>query len=147
LRNGSKCSHTTCMLRFFTVSRLALNPNLILEIGSIVHSEMALFVLLGVLSPRRRLYPPACKPYGLEAEPEAAGFRLRRTDVRLTANPCAALIRTKIAHFCIGHPLCSFLIHGWTLTKVYWPFLYHQNRRPLIKKYIPTPIISIEPIL
>jgi hypothetical protein len=22
-------------------------------------------------SPRRRLYPPACKPYGLEAEPEA----------------------------------------------------------------------------
>ncbi len=33
---------------------------------------MALFALLGVLSPRRRLY-----------EPEAAGFRLRRTDVRL----------------------------------------------------------------
>jgi len=33
LRNGSKCSHTTCMLRFFTVSRLALNPNLIFEIG------------------------------------------------------------------------------------------------------------------
>ena len=62
---------------------------------------MALFALLGVLSPRRRLY-----------EPEAAGFRLRRTGVRLTANPClsrhspflratadAALIRTKIAHF------------------------------------------------
>jgi hypothetical protein len=49
---------------------------------------MALFVLLGVLSPRRRLYGP-----------EAAGFRLRRTDVRLTENPCAALIRTKIAHF------------------------------------------------
>ena len=24
-----------------------------------------------VSSPRRRLYPPACKPYGLEAEPEA----------------------------------------------------------------------------
>jgi len=34
LRNGSKCSHTTCMLRFFTVSRLALNTNLIFEIGS-----------------------------------------------------------------------------------------------------------------
>jgi hypothetical protein len=35
LRNGSKCSHTTsCMLRFFTVSRLALNNNLIFEIGS-----------------------------------------------------------------------------------------------------------------
>jgi hypothetical protein len=34
LRSGSKCSHTTCMLRFFTVSRLALNPNLIFEIGS-----------------------------------------------------------------------------------------------------------------
>ncbi|MFC1869260.1 hypothetical protein ACFL0H_14170 [Thermodesulfobacteriota bacterium] len=24
-------------------------------------------------SPRRRLYPPAWKPYGLEAEPEAIG--------------------------------------------------------------------------
>ena len=34
LRNGSKCSHTTCMLCFFIVSRLALNPNLIFEIGS-----------------------------------------------------------------------------------------------------------------
>ena len=34
LRNGSKCSHTTCMLRFFTVSRLAMNTNLIFEIGS-----------------------------------------------------------------------------------------------------------------
>ncbi len=34
LRNGSKCSHTTCMLRFITVSRLALNTNLIFEIGS-----------------------------------------------------------------------------------------------------------------
>ena len=26
------------------------------------------------ISPRRRLYPPACKPYGLEAEPEAGGL-------------------------------------------------------------------------
>ncbi len=34
LRNGSKCSHTTCMLRFFTVSRLTLNLNLMFEIGS-----------------------------------------------------------------------------------------------------------------
>jgi len=34
LQNGSKCSHTTCMLRFFTVSRLALKTNLIFEIGS-----------------------------------------------------------------------------------------------------------------
>ena len=34
LRNGSKCSHTTCMFRFFTVSCLPLNPNLIFEIGS-----------------------------------------------------------------------------------------------------------------
>jgi hypothetical protein len=24
-----------------------------------------------IFSPSRRLYPPACKPYGLEAEPEA----------------------------------------------------------------------------
>ncbi len=37
LRNCSKCSHTTCMLRFFTVSRLALNANLIFEIGSRYH--------------------------------------------------------------------------------------------------------------
>ena len=49
---------------------------------------MAIFILLGVLSPRRRLY-----------EPEAMGFRLRSSDVRLTENPCAALIRIKIAHF------------------------------------------------
>jgi len=41
LRNGSKYSHTTCMLRFFTVSRLALNPNLILEIGPKVLFGMA----------------------------------------------------------------------------------------------------------
>ena len=34
LRSSSKCSHTTCMLRFFTVSRLALNTDLIFEIGS-----------------------------------------------------------------------------------------------------------------
>ena len=44
LRNDSKCSHTTsCMLRFFTVSRLALNPNLIFEMGSSFHPEMAPF--------------------------------------------------------------------------------------------------------
>ena len=29
-----KMLNTRCMLRFFTVSRLALNPNLIFEIGS-----------------------------------------------------------------------------------------------------------------
>jgi hypothetical protein len=34
LRIGSKCSHTTCMLRFFTASRLALNPNFISEMDS-----------------------------------------------------------------------------------------------------------------
>jgi hypothetical protein len=41
LRSGSKCSHTTCMLRFFTVSRLALNPNLIFEIGSKINPNLA----------------------------------------------------------------------------------------------------------
>ena len=35
LWNGSKCSHTTCMLRFFTDPRLALNSYLIFETGSI----------------------------------------------------------------------------------------------------------------
>ena len=34
LRNGTKCLHTKCMLRFFNVSCLALNTNLIFEIGS-----------------------------------------------------------------------------------------------------------------
>jgi hypothetical protein len=34
LLNGSKCSHMTCMLCFFTDPRLALTPNLIFEIGS-----------------------------------------------------------------------------------------------------------------
>jgi hypothetical protein len=38
---------------------------------------MVIFPMSGILSPRRRLYPPAWKPYGLEAEPEAADFRLR----------------------------------------------------------------------
>ena len=45
LRNDSKCSHTTCMLRFFTVSRLALNPNLIFEIGSRQCYEKILIIL------------------------------------------------------------------------------------------------------
>jgi len=43
LWNGSKCSHTTCMLRFFTATLLAMNSNLIFEIGSIVN------VFLGVI--------------------------------------------------------------------------------------------------
>ena len=34
LWNGSKCSHTTCMLRFFTDQRLTLNSNLTFETGS-----------------------------------------------------------------------------------------------------------------
>jgi hypothetical protein len=33
LQSGSKCSHTTCMLRFFATSRLAMNPNLNFEIN------------------------------------------------------------------------------------------------------------------
>ncbi len=47
-------------------------------------------------SPRRRLYPPACKPYGLEAEPEAHGrsrhagkdlaFNVRINTVRYAPN-------------------------------------------------------------
>ncbi len=38
------------MLRFFTVSRLALNTNLIFEIGSSFYPEMALFPMSCVLS-------------------------------------------------------------------------------------------------
>jgi hypothetical protein len=45
LRNGSKCSHTTCMLLFFTVSRLALNTNLIFEIGSSVFTKSRVYAL------------------------------------------------------------------------------------------------------
>ena len=51
LRNSSKCSHTTCMLRFFTVSCLALNPNLNFEIGS----NMSL--KFGEIPFRTELYP------------------------------------------------------------------------------------------
>ena len=40
LRNGSKCSHTSCMLCFFTISRLALNSNLIFEIGSNIKNSI-----------------------------------------------------------------------------------------------------------
>jgi hypothetical protein len=38
LWNGSKCSHPKCMLRFFNDPCLAMNPNLIFEIGSKVVS-------------------------------------------------------------------------------------------------------------
>jgi hypothetical protein len=34
LLSDKKCSHATCMLRFLTAGRLALNPNLIFKIGS-----------------------------------------------------------------------------------------------------------------
>ena len=47
LRNGSKCSHTTCMLRFFTVSCLALNANLIFEIGSYYKIIIKQILLIG----------------------------------------------------------------------------------------------------
>ncbi len=57
LRNGSKCSHTTCMLRFFTVSRLALNPNLIFEIGSNI------FILRLTLTSVLSLYKKICIEY------------------------------------------------------------------------------------
>ena len=43
LRNGSKCSHTTCMLRLFTVSRLALNTNFIFETGSNILRQKGAF--------------------------------------------------------------------------------------------------------
>ena len=36
--------------------------------------KMAIIILktnIPAFSPRRKLYPPACRPYGLEAEPEA----------------------------------------------------------------------------
>jgi len=39
--------------------------------SSAFFSAEAELCFLGFISPRRRLYPPACKPYGLEAEPEA----------------------------------------------------------------------------
>jgi hypothetical protein len=61
LRNGSKCTHTTCVLRFFTVSRLALNTNLIFEIGSInVSISLSLqdLILLTLKAKRRRRWNP-----------------------------------------------------------------------------------------
>jgi hypothetical protein len=79
---------------------------------------MALFVLIGVLSPRRRLHPPACKPYGLEAEPEAAGFRLRRTDVRLPVplcgdrKPLCGLDQNKNRSF-LNWTFIAFIVDSW----------------------------------
>jgi len=33
MQNNSKCSHTSCVLRFFAALRLAMNPDLYFEIG------------------------------------------------------------------------------------------------------------------
>ena len=49
LRNGSSAHILPCMLRFFTVPRLALNPNLIFEIGSSVNRN----ILRAILSKSR----------------------------------------------------------------------------------------------
>ena len=68
---------------------------------------MALFVLIGVLSPRRRLY-----------EPEAAGFRLRRTDVRLPVplygdrKPLCGLDQNKNCSFLNWTPIV-FILNSW----------------------------------
>jgi hypothetical protein len=84
---------------------------------------MAIFVLFSVLSPRRRLYPPACKPYGLEAKPEAAGFRLRRTDVRLPVplygdrKPLCGLDQNKNCSFLNCTPM-MFIFISWTVTHI-----------------------------
>ncbi len=43
LRNDSKCSHTPCMLRFFTVPRLALNPDLFLRQVLLVYKKPVVF--------------------------------------------------------------------------------------------------------
>ena len=59
---------------------------------------MALFVLLGAISPRRRI-----------CEPEAAGFRLRRTDVRLPVPLCGG---RKPLYGLDQNKNCSFL--NWT---------------------------------
>ncbi len=71
----------------------------------------------GVLSPRRRLYPPACKPYGLEAEPEAAGFRPRRTGVRLGRKPLCGLAHRKNISF-MNWKLLSAIMYLWMDTKL-----------------------------
>ena len=61
---------------------------------------MAIFVLLGVFSPRRKFY-----------EPEAAGFRLRRKDVRLPVPLCGD---RKPLYGLDQNKNCSFL--NWTPT-------------------------------
>jgi hypothetical protein len=74
---------------------------------------MVLFVLIGVLSPRRRLY-----------EPEAAGFRLRRTDVRLPAPLCGdrapyyGLDQNKNYSF-LNWALIVFILDSWMNTSAY----------------------------
>ena len=68
---------------------------------------MAIFVLLDVLSPRRRLY-----------EPEAAGFRLRHTDVcfpvpfRGDRNPLCGLDQNKNCSFLNWTPIV-FILNSW----------------------------------
>ncbi len=53
-----------------TLGKRSINPGCIIKIppGGIALHSMG---QASIPSPRRRLYPPACKPYGLEAEPEA----------------------------------------------------------------------------
>jgi hypothetical protein len=45
LQSGSKCSHTTCMLRFFAALRLAMNSNLYFKITYRIHIKEALLCL------------------------------------------------------------------------------------------------------
>ena len=97
LRNGSKCSHTSCMLRFFTVSRLALNPNLFFEIGS--KSYMSNFEILIImfschviknLSRPNRLAFQAAHLFSLQETllyPNLRPYRQPRYDVPFLAKP------------------------------------------------------------
>ncbi|MEE8429621.1 MAG: hypothetical protein V3S16_00040 [Candidatus Desulfatibia sp.] len=63
----------------------------------------------GVLSPRRRLYPPACKPYGLEAEPEAAGFRHKGDRIYIDTPDIHALCQSFI-RLCYHTPRAEKII-------------------------------------
>jgi len=66
-----------------------------LDAGYLINKKERLLVLSSI-SPRRRLYPPACKPYGLEAKPEARDQYLASRDILYPNVPTKLDINFKI---------------------------------------------------
>ena len=56
--------------KFFVLFGLRMNEVTLVRAGT---GSLSLWPVGPTASPSCRLYPPACKPYGLEAKPEAGG--------------------------------------------------------------------------